>query len=156
MPFTKELPLPRICGLCRTVPNRTVLLPCSHFLCDSCNGVRDQDGRYVCPLDLEPFDEHDCLWNDFPATRASSLKAHCWNECDGCAFVGTIEAVLRHYEKECDFHALLCPRCQQRIRHTELAAHYVAGCSRGNLSSRPAQHYQRGDSRDFRDEDGQK
>ncbi|XP_049513075.1 TNF receptor-associated factor 6 isoform X1 [Dermacentor silvarum] len=146
MHFTKDLPPSRVCGLCRTVPDRTVLLPCSHFVCDSCNGARDQDGRYVCPLDLEPFDEDECVRNDFPATRASSLKAHCWNECDGCMFVGTIEAVLLHYEKECDFHALQCPRCEQRIRRTELAAHYVAGCSRRDPSSGSAQNNERGDS----------
>ncbi|KAH7973352.1 hypothetical protein HPB49_000040 [Dermacentor silvarum] len=74
MHFTKELPLPRVCGLCCMVPDRTVLLPCSYFLCDTCNGARDQDGRYVCPLDLEPFDEGECVWTDFPSTRASSLN----------------------------------------------------------------------------------
>ncbi|XP_065312478.1 uncharacterized protein [Dermacentor albipictus] len=149
--FAKEVPQPRVCSLCRTVPSRTALLPCSHFLCDSCTGARDQDGRRVCPLDLEPFDEGECLWNDFPASRASSLKAHCWNECNGCEFVGTIEAVLLHYERECDLHALQCPRCERRVKRTELAAHYVAVCSRGDLSSGSAQNCERGDSLDVRD-----
>ncbi|XP_075525146.1 uncharacterized protein LOC142557301 [Dermacentor variabilis] len=149
--FTKEVPQSRVCSLCRTVPSRTVQLPCSHFLCDSCNDARDQDGRCMCPLDLEPFDEGECLWNDFPASRASSLKAHCWNECNGCEFVGTIEAVLLHYERECDLHALQCPRCERRVKRTELASHYVAGCSRGDPCSRPAQNCERGDSLAVRD-----
>ncbi|XP_065312477.1 uncharacterized protein [Dermacentor albipictus] len=149
--FATEVPQPRVCSLCRTVPSRTVQLPCSHFLCDSCNDARDQDGRRMCPLDLEPFDEGECLWNDFPASSASSLKAHCWNECNGCEFVGTIEAVLLHYERECDLHALQCPRCERRVKRTELAAHYAAGCSRGDLSSGSAQSCERGDSLDVRD-----
>ncbi|KAH7974271.1 hypothetical protein HPB49_013605 [Dermacentor silvarum] len=72
--FAEDLPQPRICGLCCTVPKRTVLLPCSHFLCDSCNAARDKDGRRVCPLDMKAFEEDECSWIDFPAKRASNLK----------------------------------------------------------------------------------
>ncbi|KAL1479829.1 hypothetical protein MTO96_051546 [Rhipicephalus appendiculatus] len=58
-----------------------------------------------------------------------SSQAHCWNEDDGCEFVGTIEAVLLHFERECAFHALQCPRCEERILRTGISAHYVAGCT---------------------------
>ncbi|XP_037554922.1 TNF receptor-associated factor 5 isoform X3 [Dermacentor silvarum] len=137
--FAEDLPQPRICGLCCTVPKRTVLLPCSHFLCDSCNAARDKDGRRVCPLDMKAFEEDECSWIDFPAKRASNLKVHCWNESDGCEFVGTIEAVLQHYEGECAFHSLQCPRCEQRMPRSHLVVHYVAGCSRRDLSADCAQ-----------------
>nr|XP_050031547.1 TNF receptor-associated factor 5-like [Dermacentor andersoni] len=137
--FAEDVPHSRICGLCHTVPERTVLLPCSHFLCGACSAARDQDGRCVCPLDMKTFEEDECSWIDFPARRAINLKAHCWNRADGCDFVGTITAALQHYETECAHHGLKCPRCERRVLHRDLGAHYVAGCARSDPSASGAQ-----------------
>ncbi|KAK8767408.1 hypothetical protein V5799_005808 [Amblyomma americanum] len=65
--------------------------------------------------------------------RANSLTAHCWNEEQGCEFVGTVKAVLQHYEEECTFHAVECPRCAVSVLHKHLPAHYVAGCITSTL-----------------------
>ncbi|KAL1475969.1 hypothetical protein MTO96_036884 [Rhipicephalus appendiculatus] len=129
--FEDELTLSRYaCCVCHVLPSTTVLLPCSHSLCEQClTGCVVQDGGSVCPLDQEPFCEDECQKNRLPAKKKQNLTAHCWNEDDGCQFVGTIEAVLLHFDRECAFYALQCPRCERRILRTDIAAHNVAGCS---------------------------
>ncbi|KAL1445747.1 hypothetical protein MTO96_006643 [Rhipicephalus appendiculatus] len=129
--FEDELTLSRYaCCACLVVPSTTVVLPCSHALCEQClTGCAVQDGGSVCPIEKEPFSENECQRWQLPAKKKRNLKVHCWNEADGCEFVGTIEEVLQHYDRQCAFHALLCRRCGQKILRRHIAAHYVAGCS---------------------------
>ncbi|XP_077544760.1 uncharacterized protein LOC144157919 [Haemaphysalis longicornis] len=65
-----------------------------------------------------------------PITCLFSLcfKACCWNEARGCTFMGTLEAILAHYEQECTFHAVTCPRCNCPVLQQELPRHYRAEC----------------------------
>ncbi|XP_037528956.1 TNF receptor-associated factor 3 [Rhipicephalus sanguineus] len=139
--FEDELTLIRYaCCVCHVIPSTTIVLPCSHALCEQCmKGCVVQSGGSVCPLDTELFFEDECQRCRLPAKRKQNLKAHCWNEADGCQFVGTIEAVLLHFDRECAFHALQCPRCEQRILRTGIAAHYVAGCSQNASCASGAQ-----------------
>nr|XP_054924692.1 uncharacterized protein LOC126527401 isoform X2 [Dermacentor andersoni] len=127
--FVDEVPNSRVCGLCRMIPTRTVLLPCSHVLCQSCHAASSAAGAGLCPLDREPFEESECHGADFPARNANALQAYCWNEAHGCEFTGTMEALLRHYEMECAFHTVDCLRCGQGVLHQDLSMHYVAACS---------------------------
>ncbi|KAH7975684.1 hypothetical protein HPB52_004125 [Rhipicephalus sanguineus] len=39
--------------------------------------------------------------------------------------------MLRHYEKECTFHAVECTRCGEEILHGNLSTHYVTECVTG-------------------------
>ncbi|XP_037528961.1 TNF receptor-associated factor 6-like [Rhipicephalus sanguineus] len=128
--FDDELTLSRYsCCVCRVIPSTTVVLPCSHALCELCvTGCVVQDGGSICPLDAQPFCEDECQKLKLPAKTKNNLKAHCWNDAHGCKFVGTIEAVLLHFDRECAFHAVQCPRCERRILRTDIAAHCVAGC----------------------------
>ncbi|KAH6941498.1 hypothetical protein HPB50_019154 [Hyalomma asiaticum] len=145
--FEDELTLSHyVCCVCHVIPSTTVLLPCSHLLCEQClTGSVRQDGERVCPLDVQPFSEDECQMIKLPSKTKQNLKAHCWNEDDGCEFVGTIEAVLLHYDRECAFHALQCPRCDGRILRADLAAHYVAGCSESVPSGSGALRNRQGD-----------
>ncbi|KAH7975956.1 hypothetical protein HPB52_006854 [Rhipicephalus sanguineus] len=127
--FVDELPSSRVCGLCRMIPTRTVLLPCSHILCQSCTAASTQDGRRLCPLDQEPFEEAECSSYDLPVSTANALKVYCWNEAFGCEYEGAMEEMLQHFEKECAFHAVECLQCGEAVLHSALATHYVAGCS---------------------------
>ncbi|XP_037273051.2 uncharacterized protein LOC119164957 [Rhipicephalus microplus] len=139
--FEDEFTLSRYaCCACHVIPSTTVLLPCSHALCEQClAGCVIQDGGSVCPMDAEPFCEDECQWLKLPARKEQNLKAHCWNEADGCQFVGTIEAVLLHYDRECTFHAVQCPNCEQRLLRTDIAAHYASGCCQNASCARNAQ-----------------
>ncbi|KAH7975480.1 hypothetical protein HPB52_002111 [Rhipicephalus sanguineus] len=99
--FEDELTLNQYaCCVCHVIPSTTVLLPCSHILCEHClAGCADQHGGSVCPLDRKPFSEDECQKLKLPEKKKQNLKAHCWNEHDGCDFVGTIEAVLLHFDR---------------------------------------------------------
>ncbi|XP_075525298.1 uncharacterized protein LOC142557385 [Dermacentor variabilis] len=133
--FAEDVPQAHVCCLCGTIPARTVLLPCAHLLCEPCHGRSSNRGNGLCPLDREPFEEHDCSVIVMPVRKASNLRAHCWNEAAGCEFVGALEAVLRHYEHECDFHAVECPRCGETVLHKELPTHYMSACIAETLSA---------------------
>lgn len=127
--FVDEVPSSRVCSLCRMIPKRTLLLPCSHALCQQCHATASRIAGGRCPLDQEPFEESECLAYDLFARNAKILKVHCWNDTRGCQFEGIVEDMLRHYETGCAFHAVECPRCGERVLHREMSSHYVRGCS---------------------------
>ncbi|XP_049513773.1 uncharacterized protein LOC119431222 isoform X12 [Dermacentor silvarum] len=129
--FVDEVPNSRVCGLCRMIPKQTVLLPCSHALCQSCHAASFEGGVGHCPLDREPFEEAECFGYQFPTRKANTLKVHCWNEAHGCEYTGTMDRMLEHYENECTFHSVECLRCGDRVQHRVLPTHYVAGCIPG-------------------------
>lgn len=131
--FVDDVPYYHTCGLCKVIPKKTVLLPCSHVLCQSCHkgSVQEEDGddgAGVCPLDQEPFEVRQCARIKLSATKANSLRAYCWNQEHGCEYVGTLQDVLVHCEDECAFHAVSCPRCGESVLHADLPSHYTAGC----------------------------
>ncbi|KAH7976529.1 hypothetical protein HPB52_015806 [Rhipicephalus sanguineus] len=127
--FVDEVHCTRVCGLCRMIPKRTVLLPCSHVLCQSCHVANSEACGGRCPLDQEPFAEAECVSYDIPVRTVNALKVYCWNEGHGCQFEGAVEYMLGHYENECAFHTVECLRCGEEVLHRELSMHYVAGCS---------------------------
>lgn len=126
--FTAAVPHHLRCGLCHVISSPTFLLPCLHTLCESCVSHSGNDGNTVCPFDKEPFAVGDCQKFRWPPATADKLKACCWNEAHGCAFVGTLQAVFTHYDQECTFHAVECPRCNSSVLHQDLPRHYMEGC----------------------------
>ncbi|KAH7976526.1 hypothetical protein HPB52_015803 [Rhipicephalus sanguineus] len=72
--FVDEVPNLRVCGLCRMIPRRILVLPCGHLLCQSCHTASSQGCRGQCPLDQEPFEEDECDSYDFPTRKANALK----------------------------------------------------------------------------------
>lgn len=136
--FVDDVPYYHSCSLCKVIPRKTVLLPCSHVLCQSCHKgsiTEDDGGAGVCPLDQEPFEVRQCARIRLSAMKVNSLKAYCWNQENGCDYVGTLQEVLAHCEEECTFHAVACPRCRETVLHADLPAHYVAGCGGGSETS---------------------
>ncbi|XP_075526274.1 uncharacterized protein LOC142557987 [Dermacentor variabilis] len=127
--FVDEVPSSRVCGLCRMIPKRMVLLPCSHALCQSCHAASLEGGVGQCPLDQVQFDEAECFTYEFPTRIANTLKVYCWNEEHGCGYTGTTDHVLEHYEKECTCHTVECLRCGEGVQHRDLPTHCAAGCT---------------------------
>ncbi|XP_070376853.1 uncharacterized protein [Dermacentor albipictus] len=126
--FVDEVPSSRVCGLCHMIPKRTVLLPCSHALCQSCHAASLEEGVGQCPLDREAFEEGECVGYEFPARKANTVKVYCWNEAHGCEYTGTMDRILEHYENDCTFHTVECAGCGEGVQHRYLAMHYAAGC----------------------------
>ncbi|XP_075533906.1 uncharacterized protein LOC142566863 [Dermacentor variabilis] len=129
--FVDEVPSSRVCGLCRMIPKRTVLLPCSHALCQSCHAASLEGGVGQCPLDQVQFEVAECVGYEFPARTVNTVKAYCWNEAHGCEYTGTLDRMLEHYENVCTFHTVECVRCGEAVQHRDLPTHYATGCSAG-------------------------
>nr|XP_054926309.1 TNF receptor-associated factor 3-like [Dermacentor andersoni] len=118
------------CSVCHVLRSKTIRLPCLHGLCGRCQaGCIIRDGGSVCPLDGEPFRKDECQEVQLTARNKRDLKAYCWNEPQGCDFIGPLAALLQHYEAECTFHAFPCQQCGEVIVADRLAAHYIGGCS---------------------------
>ncbi|XP_077484395.1 uncharacterized protein LOC144094323 [Amblyomma americanum] len=137
--FADDVSQYRTCHMCCVLPRRTVLLPCQHSLCEPCHGSRLKDGRVACPIDGEAFEESEWHMVDVPATKVENLKAHCWNEDRGCNFVGNLQAVLQHFEEQCGFHEVACPRCGDSVLNGDLPPRYEPGCSHGKPLATPDQ-----------------
>lgn len=43
--------------------------------------------------------------------------------------MGPIAAAQDHYQKECRFHLITCPRCRESVLQRDIVEHYCAGCS---------------------------
>ncbi|XP_050022607.1 uncharacterized protein [Dermacentor andersoni] len=129
--FVDEVPNSRVCSLCRTIPKRTLLLPCGHALCQSCYAASLEGGVGRCPLDLVQFEEAECVGSEITTRIENTLKVYCWNEAHGCEYMGTLDRMLEHYEKECTFHTVECLRCGEGVQHSDLPTHYVTRCSAG-------------------------
>uniref|UniRef100_A0A6M2D5J5 Putative tnf receptor-associated factor 6 ovary overexpressed n=1 Tax=Rhipicephalus microplus TaxID=6941 RepID=A0A6M2D5J5_RHIMP len=127
--FVDEVPSLRVCCLCRMIPKTVLALPCGHLLCQSCLAASSHGSGGRCPLDRKPFKEAECSTCDLTTRSVNALKVHCWNDGQGCKFEGAMEIMLRHYENECTFHTVECFRCGEQVLHSELPAHYAAGCS---------------------------
>ncbi|KAL3207288.1 hypothetical protein MRX96_010308 [Rhipicephalus microplus] len=79
-------------------------------------------------IQLLPCDH--VLGHDFRDMNPGDLKVYCWNEANGCQFVGPMEEMLRHYDNdECQFHVVRCFRCGARVLHRKLSAHYLSACN---------------------------
>ncbi|XP_077546765.1 uncharacterized protein LOC144159262 [Haemaphysalis longicornis] len=126
--FAAPVPPRLTCGLCRVVSETTFLLPCFHNLCEPCFTGSVHNGNAVCPLDDGTSAAGDCQKFQSPPDAADKLKAFCWNEPHGCTFIGTLEAVLTHYEQQCTFHVVPCPRCNVPVLHQDVPRHYRSGC----------------------------
>ncbi|KAL3237280.1 hypothetical protein MRX96_048200 [Rhipicephalus microplus] len=76
--FVDGVPYYHSCGLCNVIPRKTVLLPCSHVLCQSCyrGSITEDDGGDgrggVCPLDEDPFEVHQCARIRLSATKPTA------------------------------------------------------------------------------------
>lgn len=125
------------CCVCHVVPNRTVVLPCSHSVCPQCQvKCVGEDDRWICPMDGEPFSEEESQELRFPARRRRNLKAYCWNHPFGCDFVAPLMDVLKHYEQECIFHVSPCEWCGEVVLCDVLALHRFSHCRRRPLNLR--------------------
>ncbi|KAL1426676.1 hypothetical protein MTO96_018145 [Rhipicephalus appendiculatus] len=133
--FAATVPSSYVCSVCGMIPMWSVQLPCSHVLCRACHAVSSENGAGLCPLDRQPFEKVDSVDISFPDSEVRSFQVYCWNEAEGCEFVGPMETLLWHYEHECTFHVVECLRCTEAVLHKDLVKHYENGCGAASSPS---------------------
>ncbi|XP_064477153.1 TNF receptor-associated factor 6-A-like [Ornithodoros turicata] len=117
----------RACSLCNVVPKVTLVLECSHALCELCYENVLQ-GKRQCPLDGEAFDEIHTTTFVQTARQIWRQTARCLNFNLGCDFVGTVAEVEQHFFQVCTFHGVTCGRCHEKVLRKEIVDHYVQQC----------------------------
>ncbi|KAH9363806.1 hypothetical protein HPB48_017264 [Haemaphysalis longicornis] len=126
--FTQSLPPLHVCSHCGVVPECTLVMPCLHVLCDLClagsTGGAIRDNVWQCPFDGHVYPVEDCREVQLPPLTAGDFQAYCWNEARGCTFVGDLPSMLHHFDHDCSFHAVSCPRCGVQV-----CAHGCSGAS---------------------------
>ncbi|KAG0436221.1 hypothetical protein HPB47_018069 [Ixodes persulcatus] len=125
--FTERVVGRRACALCGLLCTRAVGLPCAHTLCARCY-AQCADEHSTCPLDDEAFSEDDVEELDLSLEYLSKRKVACWNVLHGCDFVGPAANLLNHY-KDCEFHAVSCPRCRTSVLRSNIVVHCRTSCS---------------------------
>ncbi|KAM7284719.1 uncharacterized protein LOC115329262 [Ixodes scapularis] len=105
--FEKHPPAIRVCCLCGVEPRATLVLPCSHALCEPCFAATKDKGR-VCPLDGHANDQDAMGRLQLPPDQVLRLRAARWNQ--GCCFVGPVSGLLEHFEEHWAFHGVSCNR----------------------------------------------
>ncbi|KAL3246141.1 hypothetical protein MRX96_057879 [Rhipicephalus microplus] len=135
--FVSMVPSSYVCSICGMIPKSLVKLPCSHVLCSACHATNSDNGAGQCPLEKQPFERADSVSVNCPVSKIRRLKAHCWNEAQGCDFVGSVETLLKHYEHDCTYHVVECLKCAQAVLHKDLSKHHENGC--GGFASQSAE-----------------
>uniref|UniRef100_A0A131XT94 Dynein light chain 1, cytoplasmic n=1 Tax=Ixodes ricinus TaxID=34613 RepID=A0A131XT94_IXORI len=136
--FEHPLPLEKLCHVCGVLCKETVMLPCSHTLCDVCfEGSLDLG--CVCPLDRENFDKDAVDKLKLRPGQLLKLSVSCWNSVHGCNFIGPVSELLDHFEKECLHHRASCPRCHQDVPRLGLVQHCVRCCDPKRGAEAPLQ-----------------
>ncbi|CAN7937330.1 unnamed protein product [Ixodes hexagonus] len=123
MPFTKPLPAWKVCNLCGVAPRIGVVLPCSHTYCELCFDDFGDEG--CCLIDNECF-EPEQVWR--VVFQLTTRVVSCWNAPNGCDFMGSPKNLRNHFQSNCDFHAVSCPRCKKSVLRSNIVAHLKSGC----------------------------
>ncbi|KAL3246138.1 hypothetical protein MRX96_057876 [Rhipicephalus microplus] len=98
-----------------------------------------QNGAGLCPLDRQPFNKANSINLHLPTKEVRRFEVHCWNEVQGCHFVGPLEKLLWHYDEHCKFHVVECLRCAKPVFHVDLVKHLEKDC--GAASSHSAKRF---------------
>lgn len=133
--FAEPLPKIRVCGLCGVVASVVKLLPCTHVLCECCEGQAIDMGR-LCPIEGASFAGEDLQTLPFSRRDLGERQVFCFNNTGhgkqgGCDFSGKLEELERHFTVEC-FHGLVrCSKCSGEVARKDVFEHYV-GCVAGD------------------------
>lgn len=119
--FEDPFPRNRLCNLCGAIPRCTILLPCSHAVCNMCYEAAAE--KRMCLIDKKKFHPEDAQRLLLPVHELRTRKVRCWNACHGCQFVGSVDGLRDHFQKNCLFHAVTCSNCDLSVLRTDLGSH---------------------------------
>lgn len=131
--FAEPLPKIRVCALCGVVASVLKLLPCTHVLCESCEGQAVDRDR-VCPIEGASFDGEDVQTMPFPRRDLGERRVFCFNNTgdgEGCDFSGKLEEMEQHFVVDCFHGRVQCSKCAGEVARKDVFEHYV-GCAGGD------------------------
>lgn len=133
--FVEPMPRIRVCRLCGVVSSVARLLPCTHVLCDSCEGQAADRGRQ-CPIDGAAFEREDVQTMPFARRDLGERQVHCINDdgATGCTFTGKLAALEEHFLAHCVHGRARCSKCGRSVLRKDAVEHYV-GCEGGDGAS---------------------
>ncbi|KAH7976384.1 hypothetical protein HPB52_012903 [Rhipicephalus sanguineus] len=113
--FAEPLPKIRVCALCGVVASVVKLLPCTHVLCECCEGQAIDMGR-LCPIEGASFAGEDLQTLPFSRRDLGERQVFCFNNTGhdkqgGCDFSGKLEELERHFMVECFHGVVRCSKC---------------------------------------------
>lgn len=132
--FAEALPKIRVCALCGVVASVVKLLPCTHVLCECCEGQAIDRGR-LCPIEGASFIGEDVQTLPFSRRDLGERQVFCFNNTGdserGCDFCGKLEDLERHFLVECFHGRVRCSKCSDEVARKDAFEHYV-GCVGGD------------------------
>ncbi|KAH8031100.1 hypothetical protein HPB51_012820 [Rhipicephalus microplus] len=131
--FAEPMPVTRVCGLCGLLPPRTLLLPCSHVLCESCEAqlARRKDRR--CPFDGKKFADEEVHRVSVQRRELDQSRVVCSAGSQVCGFSGKLSGLARHLT-QCGGGEVRCVKCQRPVSR-KLALDHYRSCSSGTLGA---------------------
>ncbi|XP_077484852.1 uncharacterized protein LOC144094841 isoform X1 [Amblyomma americanum] len=87
--FVEHLPDIRICGLCGVVARMTMLLPCSHIICQTCYRLV-LDTYLSCPVDKRKVGEDEVQTLELKGDQLDDRRVLCLKAQRGCSFMGKL------------------------------------------------------------------
>ncbi|XP_064467849.1 uncharacterized protein LOC135378687 isoform X2 [Ornithodoros turicata] len=119
-----NLPPLRSCSLCNVISGLTLMLECSHAVCELCyQRIIGANGR--CPLDDQTFQESDVVKLPLKESQVDKFNVRCPNSVLGCDFVGSVPQARPHLLRECDFHAVTCSGCNAKVLRRNIVNHHL-------------------------------
>lgn len=126
--FLESFSASRICSLCGVVPEQTALLPCRDVVCKRCYEKCQDTG--TCPLHtFLRINPDDIEWRVLPLSEVSKKKALCWNAKNGCPVEKEAWDMAEHCYGACEYHNVVCTRCQKKVLQKDIVQHLRDGCS---------------------------
>lgn len=120
--FTEPMAASRVCSICGRVAPSTVLLPCSHALCEECQG--EVFDKMKCPFDGRAFTEAQLISLSFELSELEQLGVVCNVGGRKCtSFAGKLSE-LRDHMSHCRSVDVVCTKCCQSVARETAVDHY--------------------------------
>lgn len=129
-PLEFKEPQPRLpwCHLCGVTPNVVKMLTCCHAFCGTCYMQILARFPSRCPLDDIHIAEDGVQTLVIQECHLELKVGHCPNTDKGCTYVGSVQALEGHFQKECLFHELTCSRCGSLVLQSKFLDHHLNSC----------------------------
>ncbi|KAL1433799.1 hypothetical protein MTO96_012328 [Rhipicephalus appendiculatus] len=125
--FTEPMPTTRLCGVCGTLPSRTLLLPCSHVLCENCRDQLPQGNDCSCPFDGKKFVDSDVHPMTIEWGELEQRHIVCTAGSQVCGFSGNLSDLADHLTR-CGGGKIKCCKCNRPVFRGDAVNHY-RGCT---------------------------